>query len=33
MIENLQYLVPDIKVMRETFRSRIFKNGENNMPD
>ena len=31
MIENLQYLVPDIKVMRGTFRSRIFKNGENDI--
>lgn len=31
MIENLKYLVPDTKVMIGTFRSRIFKNGENDI--
>lgn len=29
MIENLKYLVSDIKVMKGFFRSRIFKNGGN----
>lgn len=31
MIENLKYLVSDIKVMKGFFRSRIFKNGGNDI--
>ncbi len=31
MIENLEYLVPEIKVMKGFFRSRIFKNGGNDI--
>lgn len=31
MIENLKYLVSDIKVMKGFFRSRIFKNDENDI--